>query len=84
MSEILHKRTTNIGQWGNSLGTRIKQLYAEMAGMAEKDTEITQAIIKGEHGLYIGMWIPQDQPQLEDLDEQQLQKLMENQESELQ
>lgn len=76
MSEILHKRTTNIGQWGNSLGTRIKQLYAEMAGMAEKDTEITQAIIKGQHGLYIAMWIPEDQPQkITEADLEKLQQL---------
>lgn len=78
MSEILHQSKTNIGQWGNSLGVRIKKIYAELAGMNQKNKEVTQAVIKGQHGIFIAHWIPEDQPDLQDINQEKLEKLLEN------
>lgn len=82
MSKILHSDTTTIGKWGNSLGVRLKQFYAELSGMDNKDTEIKQAVIQGQHGIFIGLWLQGEQPQLEDIPEQKLQELLENKEVE--
>lgn len=84
MSEILHKRQTKVVKIGNSLGFRVKKFYLKLAGMAEKDKQATEAIIKGKHGIFIGHWIPQDQPEINDINQKQLQKLLENKENEIQ
>lgn len=78
MSEILHTDTTKISKWGNSLGIRIKQIYTELAGMDKENTEITQAVIQGKHGIYIAHWLPEEQPQLKDIPEEKLEKLLED------
>jgi len=76
MSEILHSDTTNIGKWGNSLGIRLKQIYAELAGIKEKDTQVEQAVIQGQHGIFIGIWLEDEQPDLEEIPEEKLQKIL--------
>lgn len=75
MTEILHKRTTKIAEIGNSLGVRIKKFYLELAGMNQKDQEVTEAIIKSQHGIFIGHWIPGDQPNT--ITDAELEKLQE-------
>ena len=62
MAEKLHQDTTTVGEWGNSLGLRIKKIYADLAGI-EKETEVTQAVMKGKHGIFIGIWLPEEQPE---------------------
>lgn len=78
MSEILHSHTTKLNKWGNSLGIRIKQIYAELAGIDKKDTEVQQAVIQGQHGIFIGIWLQEEQPDLEDIEEEKLEKILEN------
>ena len=63
MSEILHKRKNKVIEIGNSLGFRTKSFYLELAGMKQKDTEVTEAVIHGKHGILIGYWLPGNQPQ---------------------
>jgi antitoxin component of MazEF toxin-antitoxin module len=77
MSKILHQDTTNIGKWGNSLGIRIKQIYAELAGINEKDTEVKQAVIQGQHGIFIGIWLPEEQPDIQDFSQEKIQEIIE-------
>lgn len=62
MTKILHKRTTKVAEIGNSLGFRVKKFYLKLAGMAQKDTEVIEAIIQSRHGIFIGHWIPGEQP----------------------
>lgn len=76
MSNILHKRQNKVVEIGNSKGFRVKNFYLELAGMNEKDTKVTEAVINGEHGIFIGYWLPSDQPkEIEDVDLEKLQKL---------
>jgi len=76
MSNILHKRTNKVIEIGNSKGFRVKQFYLELAGMNQKDTEVTEAVINGQHGVFIGYWLPNDQPNsIEDADLEKLQEL---------
>jgi len=76
MSNILHKRTNKVIEIGNSKGFRVKQFYLELAGMNQKNTEVTEAVINGQHGVFIGYWLPNDQPNsIEDADLEKLQEL---------
>lgn len=75
MSERIHKRTNKVREIGNSLGFTVKSFYLELAGMKEKDRQVTEAIINGEHGIFIGYWIPGEQPK--EINEAELEKLKE-------
>lgn len=76
MSNILHKRKNKVIDIGNSKGFRVKQFYLELAGMNQKDKQVTEAVINGEHGVFIGYWLPNDQPkEIEDADLEKLQSL---------
>lgn len=79
MTEILHNRSTKVVEIGNSLGFRIKKFYLELAGMAEKDTEVIEAVIKSRHGIFIGHWLPGEQPDtIDDSNLEKLQRLIED------
>jgi len=73
MSQILDERKNKVIEIGNSLGFRVKKFYLELAGMAEKNTQVTESIIIGEHGIFIGHWLPNEQPQT--VKDQDLEKL---------
>jgi len=76
MSNILHKRDNKVIEIGNSLGFRVKKFYLELAGMNQKNTEVKEAVINGEHGIFIGYWLPNDQPkEIENADIQKLQEI---------
>lgn len=76
MSEILHKRPNKVVEIGNSKGFRVKKAYLELAGMEDKNTEVTEAVIHGQHGIFIGYWLPGDQPdQISDADLEKLKQL---------
>jgi len=80
MSEILHSSTTKISKWGNSLGVRIKKFYLELAGMDKEQLEVTQAVIKGQHGIFIAHYLQGEQPtEIKEADLEKLKTLEEKQ-----
>lgn len=76
MSQILDQRHNKVIQIGNSLGFRVKKFYLELAGMAQKNTEVKESVIIGQHGIFIGHWLPNKQPQtVKDKDLEKLKQL---------
>lgn len=77
MTEIIHKHINKITDIGNSKGIRLKKMYREIAGMQETGEEVEVALIDGKHGIFIGTWITEDQPEIDDIGQAELEKLLE-------
>lgn len=73
MANILHKNKSKVIDIGNSKGFRVNKFYLELAGMYQKDKEIVEAVIHGKHGIFIGHWLPETQP--DDITDAELEKL---------
>jgi hypothetical protein len=86
MSEIIHRKETNLTQIGNSIGVILPKIYREMAGMEEKEQDIEIASIwSPKYGIFLGQWITGQQPSLGDIDTQKLRQIIkENTESDSQ
>jgi len=82
MADILDSRQNKVIKIGNSLGFRVKKFYLELAGMAEKDQEVTEALIRSKHGIFVGHYLPKEQPDLEDIPGEKLEKILENKQGE--
>lgn len=76
MSERIARRTNKVIEIGNSKGFRTKKSYLKIAGMEEKGTEVKEALINGQHGIFIAYYIPGEQPQLEQIPEEELEKII--------
>lgn len=76
MSQRLDDRTNETIKIGNSYGFRIKKSYLEIAGMDQPGQKVEEAILTGKHGIYIIHHLPGEQPQLQDIEQQKLQKII--------
>jgi len=77
MANIIHKKKTNLAQIGNSKGIRYPKTYREAAGMKENGQEIEIAVINTKYGIALVQYLPGEQPEMKDLEENITRKLME-------
>lgn len=75
MTNLLDTNSQSIVGIGNSKGVIIPKTYRRIAGMESEGTDVKVALIRSKYGIFVGTFLPGEQPDLDEVEEELLEEL---------
>lgn len=75
MVEIISTARRSLSDAGDSRRVSIAKDWLDILGFNETDEVETALLYTEKHGFLLGAWLPEEQPDIEDLNKQAIQKL---------